>query len=62
MCNHIVGLLFRVEKAVMSGETKLSCTSKLSTWNVPSNKVASTGPIILSEQKWSKDHYDKEGR
>ena len=32
-CNHIAGMLFRVENAVKTGETKTSSTDKLSNWN-----------------------------
>ncbi|XP_028407527.1 uncharacterized protein LOC114530141 [Dendronephthya gigantea] len=34
-CNHVTAMLFRIEAAVSSGVTKPTCTSKLSTWNVP---------------------------
>ena len=37
-CNHVVGLLFRVEAAVLIGVTHPTCTSMLASWNVPSQK------------------------
>ena len=62
MCNHIVGLLFRIERAVMTGATKPTCTSLLCGWKIPPNKVVPNGPIVLSEQKWCKEHYDNPGK
>ena len=37
-CNHVAGLLFRVETAVLTGVTHPTCTSMLASWNVPSQK------------------------
>ena len=38
-CNHVAGLLFRIEHAIITGAANMvACTSKLSTWNVPSGK------------------------
>ena len=37
-CNHVAGLLFRVEAAVLIGVTHPTCTSMLASWNVPSKK------------------------
>ena len=37
-CNHVAGLLFRVEAAVLIGVTRPACTSMLTSWNVPSKK------------------------
>ena len=37
-CNHVAGLLFRVEAAVLSGYCNLSCTSSLATWNIRCGK------------------------
>ena len=55
-CNHVAGLLFRVESAVMSGITKPSCTDRLAKWNVPSTKTqVSPGPV--SSVVFKKDHY-----
>ena len=34
-CNHVVGLLFHVETAVLTGVAHPTCTSRLSEWNVP---------------------------
>ena len=36
--NHVAGLLFRVEAAVLIGVTHPTCTSMLASWNVPSKK------------------------
>ena len=35
-CNHVAGLLFRVEFAVLRGITKPTCTDRLAVWTVPS--------------------------
>ena len=37
-CNHVVGLLFRIEDAVLIGVTHRTCTSNLASWNIPSKK------------------------
>ena len=37
-CNHVAGLLFLVEAAVLIGATHPACTSMLAYWNVPSKK------------------------
>ena len=37
-CNHVVGLLLRVEAAILIGVTHPTCTSMLASWNVPSKK------------------------
>ena len=34
-CNHVAGLLFRVEAAVLTGYCNPTCTSTLATWNIP---------------------------
>jgi hypothetical protein len=34
-CNHVTGLLFRVEHAIKTGATDVSCTSKPCEWNIP---------------------------
>ena len=35
-CNHVAGMLFRTEAAVITGVTKPTCTSRLSEWVIPS--------------------------
>ena len=37
-CNHVTGLLFRVEAAVLIGYCSPTCTDTLATWNVPKSK------------------------
>ena len=37
-CNHVAGLLFRVEAVVLTGVAHPTCTSKLSEWNIPKGK------------------------
>ena len=57
-CNHIAGLLFRVEAAVMSGATVTSCTSQPSKWNKPSAKST---PVCqpVNKMVFQKHHYRK---
>ena len=38
-CNHVAGMLFRIEAAVITGITKPTCTSQLSEWVIPSKKT-----------------------
>ena len=49
-CNHVAGLLFRVDMAVMKGLTKPSKTSVLSDWNVPSAQKLTWSRLKC--QKW----------
>ena len=37
-CNHEAGLFFRVGAAVLVGDTHRTCTSMITSWNVPSKK------------------------
>ena len=37
-CNHVAGLLVRVEASVLIGVTHPTCTSMLPAWNIPSKK------------------------
>ena len=55
-CNHIVGLLFRVESAVFTGVTKTSCTDHLAKWTIPPAK-SDTTPGPVSNIIFKKDHY-----
>lgn len=55
-CNHIVGMLFRIEAAVAEGLTNPSSTSKLCKWNVP-GRFEPQHPIRLEAEKWSKSTY-----
>ena len=56
-CNHVAGLLFRVDSAVMKGLTKPSKTSTLSTWNVPSGSKVDVEPTEASKMVFQKCHY-----
>ena len=55
-CNHVVGMLFRVEYAVRSGQTRLSSTSRPCVWNAPP-VGSSSDPVKLCSQEWNSDHY-----
>ncbi|KAH3817459.1 hypothetical protein DPMN_118996 [Dreissena polymorpha] len=57
-CNHVAGLLFRVEYAVKTGATQTSSTSKLSTWNVPKKKP-DLKPMKVKDVVWTKGKYSK---
>ena len=37
-CNHVAGLLFRVEAAVLAGLSDPTCTSVSAAWNIPRTK------------------------
>ena len=37
-CNHVAGMLFRIEAAVLLGVTHPTCTMQLAKWNIPSKK------------------------
>ena len=55
-CNHICGMLFRVEAAVKTGITKPTCTDRLAKWNVPSGKTQIQSRPV-SELVFKKDHF-----
>ena len=57
-CNHVAGMLFRIEAAVITGVTNPTCTSRLSEWVVPSSK-ANVQPGRMSDMVVIKDHYKK---
>lgn len=57
-CNHVAGLLFRIEAAVMKGVTKPTCTSKSSEWVKPAAKSAPTCQPVAN-LVFKKDHYQK---
>ena len=54
-CNHICGMLFRVEAAVMTGITKPTCIDRLAKWNVPSTKTQ-LHPSPVAELVFKKDY------
>ena len=59
-CNHIIGMLFRVERAIRYDvAAKPTCTSKPCTWNVPKGKV-DTKPKEIKEPLFDKAHYVKD--
>ena len=45
-CNHVAGLLFRIEAAVLIGVTHPTCTSILASWNIPSKKEKITPRLV----------------
>ena len=61
-CNHIVGLLFRVEAAVRCGLTNPSCTSTLCQWKLPKQKSTTLSkPTKIDDISWSKGHCMNQG-
>ncbi len=56
-CNHVAGLLFRIESAVRAGMATKSSTSRLCQWNIPSAKNSKHHTIRLRDFKFRKDHY-----
>lgn len=57
-CNHIAGVLFRIEHAVKTGMTRPTCTSKACEWTVPKKKTT-IRPGKVSDFLWKKSHYSK---
>ena len=55
-CNHVAGLLFRVESAVLRGITKPTCTDRLAVWTVPSARTE-IKPCPVNTLIFKKDHY-----
>ena len=45
-CNHVAGLLFRIEAAILIGVTHPPCTSILASWNIPSKKEKITPGLV----------------
>ena len=56
-CNHIVGLLFRVEAAVATGATRPSETSVGCQWNIPSCSKVLLKPTKAEELFFTKSKY-----
>ena len=57
-CNHVAGMLFRIEAAVIRGMNKVSCTSELAKWNVPKSKKK-IQPGKLSNFLFKQETYKK---
>ena len=57
-CNHVAGLLFRIEAAVLEGLTDETCTMRSCLWNVPSGKKQ-IKPGKISDFLIKQDRYDK---
>jgi len=57
-CNHVAGLLFRIEAAVLQGITDETCAMKSCAWNVPKGKKH-IKPGKLSNFLIKQDRYDK---
>ena len=61
-CNHVAGLMFRVEAAVRSGLTDPACTSKPCTWNLPvQRRDVLCIPTKAMDVRWTKGHYMNQG-
>lgn len=56
-CNHIVGMLFRVESAVATGATRPSKTSVGCQWNIPSGSKVLLKPTKAEELFFTKSKY-----
>ena len=41
-CNHVTGMLFRIENAIQTGLTTPSKSSVLCTWNIPKGQIVDT--------------------
>ena len=57
-CNHVAGMLFRIEAAVLKDFSNLTCTSQLSNWNIPKQKKKRK-PGKLSNCLIKQDKYTK---
>lgn len=57
-CNHIAGVLFRLEHAVKTGMTRPASTSKPSVWTIPKKKTK-INPGKVTDLIWKKSHYTK---
>ena len=57
-CNHIAGVLFRIEHAVKTGMTKPTSTSQLCEWTIP-KKRTKINPQKVTDFVWKKSHYTK---
>ena len=55
-CNHIVGMLFRIQAAVAEGLTHPSCTSKACEWKKP-KRFEPQKPIKICQVPWKKEKY-----
>ncbi|XP_065679565.1 uncharacterized protein LOC124814931 [Hydra vulgaris] len=55
-CNHVAGLLFWIEAAILIGVSHITCTSALSNWNIPTLKKQ-IEPAEVYKFLFSKDNY-----
>ena len=55
-CNHVAGLLFIVESAVLHGITKPTWIDRLAVWTVPSARTE-TKPCPVNRLIFKKNHY-----
>ena len=58
-CNHIIGMLFRVEAAVANGATRPSKTSTSCQWNIPSGNKVQIIPTQAEQLFFAKTKYGK---
>ncbi len=62
-CNHVAGLLFRVEAAVRCGLTDPACTAQTCKWNLPSQRSdVLSEPAKACSISWNKGHYMNQDR
>ena len=61
-CNHIVGMLFRIEAAVATGATRPSKTSMACQWTIPSGKKLTLKATKAEELYFSKTKYTKSNK
>ena len=57
-CNHVAGLPFEVEAAVLTGLSNTTCKSISAVWNIPSTKKQKT-PDEISKFIFTNDTYMK---
>ena len=57
-CNHVAGLLFRVEAALLTGYCNPTCSSTLATWSLPRGKKQ-IQPNKVSKFLFTHDTYMK---
>ena len=60
-CNHVIGMLFRLEAAVKNGTTNPSCTSLLAQWNVPTGSKTNLVHKPVRDLVFNRHEYGKTG-
>ena len=61
-CNHIAGVLFKLDYAWQQGVTNTACTSRPAEWTQPRGRPKSLGVTKIQDMEWRKPNWNKGGK